>query len=101
MHYIYIFYSPSSDRFYAGYSNNYQRRLIEHNTNERITYTSKHRPWFLKVAFQCASETETMQIEKFMKNQKSRKLIGRLCDSTFILTGPLAQLVRVPVNQQI
>ncbi len=96
MFYIYILYSPSSDKYYVGYSNDYQRRLIEHNTTERITYTSKHRPWFLKAAFECLSESEAMKIEKFIKKQKSRKFIETICNPCSKLMGQLAQLVRVP-----
>ena len=98
MFYIYILYSVSSDKYYIGYSNNYQRRLIEHNTMERrINYTSKHRPWILHAVFECSTkESEAVSIERFIKSQKSRKLIEQLCNPSFIPSGRLAQLVRVP-----
>ncbi|WP_443936585.1 GIY-YIG nuclease family protein [Pedobacter sp. MW01-1-1] len=43
--FIYILYSQSSNIYYVGYTNDYERRLEEHNTNERNTFSSKHRPW--------------------------------------------------------
>jgi putative endonuclease len=102
MYYIYILYSSVSDKFYVGYSTDPQRRLIEHNTKPFNTYTSKHRPWMLKACFECSKdEKETMSIERFIKKQKSRKLLEMLCDSTFIPNGALALpivigMVRVP-----
>ena len=97
MFYIYILYSFSSNKYYIGYTNNYQRRLLEHNTTERVTYTSKHRPWILKAVFECSTEeTEAIRMEKFIKSQKSRKLIEQLCNPDFIPSEKLAQLVRVP-----
>jgi putative endonuclease len=71
MFYIYILYSPSSDKYYVGYSNDYERRLIEHNSSPKNTFTSKHRPWHLKAVFACGNiEASAMQIEKFIKKQK-------------------------------
>jgi len=38
MYYIYILYSPSSDKYYVGYTNDYNRRLLEHNEGVRTTF---------------------------------------------------------------
>jgi len=71
MYYIYILYSERSDKYYIGYTSDYQRRLTEHNTTERSTYTSKHRPWRLEAVFECGeSESEAMKLEAFIKKQK-------------------------------
>ena len=73
MFYICLLYSVSADKYYIGYSKDYQRRFIEHNTTERITYTAKYRPWILKAVFECSiEETEAIRIERFIKKQKSR-----------------------------
>ena len=97
MYYIYIIYSLTSDKYYLGYSNDPNRRLIEHNTKPFNTYTSKHRPWILKASFECSEIVQqAISIERFIKKQKSRKVLEQLCDPNFIPTGFLAQLVRVP-----
>ena len=97
MFYIYIIYSSSADLFYVGYSNNPVRRLNEHNTQSFNTFTSKYRPWELKAFFQCSkTESEAIKMERFIKGQKSRKLLQKLCDPLFTPSGILAQLVRVP-----
>ena len=97
MYYIYIIYSESSDLYYVGYTNDPKRRLIEHNTNPRITFTSKHRPWIMKALFECGmSASKAVLIERFIKKQNSRKLIELLINPCFIPVGKLSQLVRVP-----
>ncbi|MDO5656200.1 MAG: GIY-YIG nuclease family protein [Flavobacteriaceae bacterium] len=98
MYFIYILYSESFDKYYVGYSTSPAERLIRHNTQDYFhTFTSKYRPWSLKAVFEVSeSEGDAVNIERFIKNQKSRKLIEKLCDPEFVPTGKLAQLVRVP-----
>ncbi|MGM9477771.1 GIY-YIG nuclease family protein [Pedobacter sp. GSP4] len=94
MYYLYILYSASSDKYYIGYSNDPNRRLQEHNSTDRVTYTSKYRPWVLVKAI-VISETRSfaMKIEKTIKRTKSRKIISETNN-----IDELAQLVRVPMN---
>ena len=95
MFYLYILYSSISDKYYVGYTNDYERRLVEHNSSDGLTYTSKHRPWILKAVFICGeTEGEAVRLERFIKKQKSRKLIEQVINGT-VLNGVLAQLVRV------
>jgi putative endonuclease len=94
--YIYILYSISSNIYYVGYSNDFRKRLEQHNHSENLTFTSKHRPWELKAVYSCGKvESEAMKIEKFIKKQKSRTLIEKLITGGEFF-GILAQLVRVP-----
>ena len=73
---IYFLYSKNSDKYYVGYSDNPDRRLIEHNTKDFNTFTKKHRPWDLAYHFPVSEiRGDAMKIEKFIKKQKSRKLI--------------------------
>jgi putative endonuclease len=97
MYYIYILYSDSSGNYYCGYSNDPIRRLEEHNHTSFNTFTAKYRPWCLKAYFACStSAAEAIRVERFIKKQKSSKLLEKLIDPSFIPTGQLAQLVRVP-----
>jgi putative endonuclease len=97
MYFLYIIYSESADLYYVGYTNDPQRRLIEHNTKPFNTFTSKHRPWVMKAVFECGeSASEAINIERFIKKQKSRKLVELICSENFIPDGRLSQLVRVP-----
>jgi putative endonuclease len=97
MYFIYILYSVKADKYYVGYSADIFSRIEQHNNSSAITFTSKHRPWTLKAAFRYGhSEAEVMKMEKFIKKQKSRKLIEKLCRKDFVPDGKLAPLVRVP-----
>ena len=84
MFYIYILYSNRSDIFYIGYTNDFSRRFAEHNAPERNTFASKHRPWILKAVFSCGEiEADAVRIERFIKKQKSRKLLERLIEGEY------------------
>ena len=100
MYYIYVIYSDVANLYYVGYTRDPHLRLIEHNNNPHNTFTSKHRPWVMKALFECStSESQTIITERFIKKQKSRKLIEMLCNPGFIPVGKLAQLVRVPYKR--
>ena len=95
--YVYVLYSLSSDIYYVGSTNDYDRRLIEHNSDTRPHFSSKHRPWILKLVFHCMDNRAlAVNAERFIKKQKSRKFIERLIDGEEF-RGEYAQLVRVPL----
>jgi putative endonuclease len=96
-YYIYILYSESSDIYYVGYTTDIERRLMEHNEISEHSFTSKHRPWQLKVLLYVGEKLEiALELERFIKRQKSRNFIERFIDENVVLSGKLAQLVRVP-----
>jgi putative endonuclease len=97
MFYIYIIYSNTAEKFYVGHSENPWDRLVQHNENEGDKYTGKYQNWELKAVFQVSENRgEALLIEKFIKKQKSKKLLLKLIEPEFIPDGTLAQLVRVP-----
>ncbi|TXC85386.1 GIY-YIG nuclease family protein [Luteibaculum oceani] len=96
MHYLYIIYSPCKDLYYVGESSHPWNRLSQHNETIRTKYTNRAHDWELKAVFKITNKSEARKIENFIKRQKSRPLILRLCDPDFIPEGRLAQLVRVP-----
>jgi putative endonuclease len=96
MFYIYIIYSNTAEKFYVGHSENPWDRLIQHNENEGDKYTGKYQNWELKAVFQVSENRgDALSIEKFIKRQKSKKLLLKLIEPNFVPTGDLAQLVRV------
>ncbi|MFY0673674.1 MAG: GIY-YIG nuclease family protein [Bacteroidia bacterium] len=97
MFYIYIIYSASAKKYYLGYSANPFNRLRQHIESKGEKYTGMASDWEMKAVFKVSPiEAEAMKIEKFIKKQKSRKLIETLCNQKFIPAGKLAQLIRVP-----
>jgi putative endonuclease len=96
MFYIYIIYSNTAEKFYVGHSENPWDRLVQHNENEGDKYTGKYQNWELKAVFQVSENRgDALIIEKFIKRQKSKKLLLKLIEPEFIPMGDLAQLVRV------
>ena len=96
-YYIYILHSISADKYYIGYSQNPEERLIQHNTKPQNTFTSKYRPWEISAIFSVGeNKSEAISIERWLKKQKSKTLIKKLIDPNCELEGRLTQLVRVP-----
>ncbi len=96
MYYLYIIYSPGSDLFYIGITNDPLRRLNEHNSKPFNNFTSKHRPWEMKAYF-AISESRKIALlyEKKLKSLKNRYIIEKLIQNKDKI-NILAQLVRVP-----
>ena len=102
-YYIYILYSPGSDRYYVGYTYDVGARLKDHNEGDRpdqsTKYTFKHRPWELKASFLVGPDRGmAMKVERFIKRQKSRKFIEKVIESQHD-EEKLALLVRVPTRR--
>ncbi len=96
-YYIYILHSINFDKYYIGYTSNYNKRLLAHNEGKYNTFTSKYRPWCINAIFHVSEKkSEALKIERFIKNQKSRILLQKLCNKNFTPNGVLTQLVRVP-----
>ena len=96
MYFVYILYSTKSDKYYIGYTDDPERRLIEHNTSPRNTFTSKHRPWVSIIHFPISeNRSDAIRVELFIKKQKSKNFILKLLDQSY-RSNLLAQLVRVP-----
>ncbi len=99
MYYIYILHAALADKYYVGYTDNYVRRLQEHNFSEKNTYTSKYRPWVMIALFACGTDAgEAMKMEKFIKQQKSRRFIKTLCDPDFCPHGVIVKLTRITLQ---
>jgi putative endonuclease len=97
MYYLYVLYTAEADKYYVGQSSDPWKRLEWHNTNSGDTYTGKYNSWELVAVFFVSEErAQAVKIERYIKRQKSRRLIEKLLNPNFELTGELAQLVRVP-----
>jgi putative endonuclease len=97
MYYLYILYSTKANRYYVGITEDYQRRLDQHNNNRIEKYTGKYKDWELKSVYTIGEDLgKAMEIEKYIKRQKSRKLLDILISGKKELTGMLSSMVRVP-----
>ena len=78
MHFVYILYSPSADKYYVGQTENLELRLQFHNELSEHSYTSNYRPWDLKLSIPVLNRSMAMRIEKHIKKRKSRVYIEKL-----------------------
>ena len=78
-HYVYIIYSEKLNRFYIGETDNFLRRLDEHNVGFFInSYTSKTSDWKLFFLISCENRIQARKVENHIKKMKSRKYIKDL-----------------------
>ena len=81
MFFIYILYSPTSDKYYLGSTENVSKRIFMHNNPIRASFTSKHKPWILEKEFKVGdNRTLALKIERKIKKMKSRIYLEKLLD---------------------
>lgn len=66
MHYVYILYSPTLNRFYVGESADPAQRLEHHRAGHQ-RYTRRASDWVQVFLMAKATRTEALQIEKDIK----------------------------------
>jgi len=74
MFYSYVIKSLKSGVLYKGSTENFERRLEEHNAG-LSNYTSKHIPWELVLYETFKTRTEALNREKWYKTDQSQKLL--------------------------
>ena len=74
---VYILYSQSKDRYYTGFTQNPEERLLEHNNG--ATPSTRHGiPWIMVYKEECVDKSAAIRRENKIKKMKSRKYIERL-----------------------
>ena len=68
MYYVYIIYSATADVYYKGYTQDYLKRVEEHNLN-KSRYTSNKGPWVLVFVQQFDNKSDALKREKQLKRQ--------------------------------
>jgi putative endonuclease len=80
---VYIIKSLKNDRYYIGSTNDFPRRLEEHNLG-KVFSTKYGRPWILMKFIPCVSITEAKQNEFRLKKYKRRDIVEKtIADSLF------------------
>ena len=81
MFFVYILESVSSGRYYIGYSESPERRLVEHNSG-KVKSTRPFRPWKKVYLEEHSTEVGAMRREKELKAKKSRLYLTKLIGQT-------------------
>jgi putative endonuclease len=77
MFYGYILQSKKTSRYYAGYSEDLERRLQEHNSGESKS-TKSGMPWELVHSRQFETRSAAMQWEKEVKSRGIARYLQKL-----------------------
>jgi len=77
-HVVYILYSEKLNRYYIGYTSNFDLRLEFHKNATPNKFTAKADDWALFFSLNCSNKTQALLIEKHIKNMKSKVYIGNL-----------------------
>jgi len=90
MHFLYIIYSTSKNRYYVGETHNTNARLTKHNQHTYSGGFSKiANDWVVVLNFECRYKDDALFLEKFIKRMKSRKFIKKVIEDPSILTDIL------------
>jgi len=73
-YFVYVIKSLEYGTRYIGSTDNYKRRLKEHNGG-KCRYTKGRRPWNLVYLENFSTRGEAMQREKFLKSGQGRELL--------------------------
>ena len=71
---VYVLRSLKNGRFYTGFTGNFSRRIIEHNSGKSL-YTKLTKPFELVYVEEFVIKSEALKREKFFKTGKGRELL--------------------------
>jgi putative endonuclease len=74
MFYVYILHSSSRNIFYAGQTDNLEKRFNDHN-RRASPYTKRGSPWTLVVSFQVSSRTDAIKLESKIKSRGIKRFL--------------------------
>jgi putative endonuclease len=78
MNCVYILYSAKLNRFYIGYTSDFDTRLEFHKNAESHKFTANAEDWELFLRIPCENKTQGLNIEKHIKKMKSKTYIENL-----------------------
>jgi putative endonuclease len=79
MHYVYIIFSESVQKFYIGETEDITERLVKHNSGAyKNAFTSQACDWEIQTVIACENRTIALKIEKHIKSMKSKVYVNNL-----------------------
>ena len=92
MHYLYILYSKSSQKFYIGETNNLEERISKHNTHiYSNSFTKIANDWEIVLTFNCFNRDEALYLENFIKRMNSKVFNKKMINDPSILKDILSK----------
>ncbi len=78
MNIVYILHSQKLNRYYIGYTTDFNLRLEFHKNADQRKFTYNADDWKLFLKIDCHSKKQALAIEKHIKNMKSKTYIENL-----------------------
>lgn len=78
MNIVYILHSDKLNRFYIGFTSDFDTRIEFHKNAESHKFTANANDWQLFLKIICETKTQGLQIEKHIKKMKSKTYIENL-----------------------
>ncbi len=79
MHYLYIIFSKSLNKYYIGESHNIEERLEKHNNHTyKGAFTKIANDWYIVFSKKYNSKEDALFLEAFIKRMKSKKFIYKI-----------------------
>ncbi len=92
MHYLYILYSKSSQKFYIGETNDINERMLKHNNHSYSnSFTKIANDWEIVLSFICNDRDEALYLERFIKKMKSKTFNNKIIADSSILRDILSK----------
>ncbi|PBJ13142.1 GIY-YIG nuclease superfamily protein [Flavobacterium sp. ACN6] len=86
MHYLYILYSKSSEKFYIGETSDITERISKHRDHFYTnSFTKIANDWEVVLSFICNDRDEALYLEKFIKRMKSKIFNNKIIADPSIL----------------
>jgi len=92
MHYLYILYSDSSQKFYIGETNDLESRIEKHQNHfYSNSFTKIAEDWKIVLIVDCIDREEAVYLEKFIKRMKSKTFNNKIIADPSILKDILSK----------
>ena len=75
---VYILHSVKLNKFYIGFTSNFDLRLHFHFNSENRKFTHNANDWTLFLKIDCENKNQALHIEKHIKKMKSKIYIQNL-----------------------
>jgi putative endonuclease len=86
-YHVYIIYSRRLNKYYVGYTEDLELRLMQHNCGHyAASYTMQTNDWVIFHSIPCTNKTQCIRIESHIKRMKSTVYIENLKKYTEITT---------------
>lgn len=82
MFYIYVLESNKDEELYIGFTDDFERRLNEHNEGKSVS-TKRYKPWRCIYCEICIEKRDAERREKYLKTSQGRRMLRKRLKAYF------------------